>query len=72
MLNNPLSTTNKQLSLSFVETTVECDSDADCYSNMTCNEFGNCSCPNGTIQNGTDCVSNGMLSLYIRLNIVYI
>jgi len=48
MLNYPLSTTNKQLSLSFVETTVECDSDADCYNNMTCNEFGNCSCPNGT------------------------
>jgi len=42
---------------------VECESDADCYNNMTCNEFGNCSCPNGTIQNGTDCISHGMLSL---------
>ena len=60
MHNDPLSTTNKHLSLSFVETTVECDSDADCYNNMMCNEFGICSCPNGTTQNGTDCISNGM------------
>ena len=63
MLNDPLSTTNNQLSLSFVETTVECESDADCYNNMTCNEFGDCSCPNGTVQNGIDCISNGMFNL---------
>ena len=57
------------LCLSILETISECTTNDDCLYNMTCNEFGNCSCPNGTVFNGAHCFNNGksMCSLLVLL-----